>query len=107
MASITKKKSEIVELEDELANLTSNADNDKEQFLRFAFSFVENMSSQFLELSQENRLRCKQVVFPAGFYLDANNKVYTPEISPLYRLVTNKKDLSVTEKSLLVRVRGL
>jgi hypothetical protein len=52
-------------------------------------------------------LRCKQVIFPAGFYLDANKKVYTPEISPLYRLASNKKDLPATEKSLMVRVKGL
>lgn len=107
MAAIAKKKAEIEKLEDELEKLSSDVDSDKEQFLRFAFEFVENMGSRFLELTHEDRLRCKQVVFPAGFYLDANNKVYTPEISPLIRLASKKKDLPEPEKSLLVRVQGL
>lgn len=49
-------------------------------------------------------MRCKQVVFPAGFHIDANNNVYTPEISPLYRLATKKKDTEVSENSHLVRL---
>jgi DNA invertase Pin-like site-specific DNA recombinase len=107
LASITKKKAEVTELEDELDGLASEADSDKEQFLQFAFNFLEDMGGQFLELSPENRLRCKQVIFPAGFYLDAENKVYTPEISPLITLAAKKKDTEVSDNSLLVRVRGL
>lgn len=107
LSSITKKKAEINQLEEELSKLKSTADDDKEAFLRFAIRFVDNMGGKFLELSPDNRLRCKQLLFPAGFSLDANNKVYTPEISTIYRLAVNKKDLSMTDKSHLVRVRGL
>jgi hypothetical protein len=39
-------------------------------------------------------LQCKQLLIPAGFWVDENENVYTPEISVLYRLATNKKDLS-------------
>lgn len=70
--------------------------------LEFAFSFVDGMGSNFLDpelVSQENRLRCKNLVFPAGFYLDENSKVYTPEISLLYRLATKKKDAEASEDS--------
>lgn len=107
LASIESSKLEIVELEDELSKINQKADHDKERFLRFAFDFVDNMGSRFLSISKENRLRCKQIVFPAGFYLDASNKVYTPEISPLYRLAANKKDAEASEMTHLVRVRGL
>ncbi len=107
LAAISKKKSEVAELEDQLSKAGSKADNDKERFLRFAFKFVDEMGGRFLEISPENRLRCKQIVFPAGFYLDAENRVYTPEISELIRLAGNKKDLPITEKSHLVRVQGL
>ncbi len=107
LQSIANKKLEIAELEDQLENQASKADSDRERFLRFAFNFVENMGSRFLELSPVNRLRCKQAIFPAGFYLDTRNKVYTPEISLLIRLAGNKKDLSEPEKSLLVRVKRL
>ncbi len=106
-ANISKKKLEVADLEDQLSKLKYKSDNDRERFLKFAFEFVGNMGGRFLEISPKNRLRCKQIVFPAGFYLDANNKVYTPEISYLIRLAASKKDLPITEKSSLVRVRGL
>ncbi|HSX53566.1 MAG TPA: recombinase family protein [Patescibacteria group bacterium] len=105
--AIKKKKAEVATLEGELTKLSELADADKEQFLRFAFDFVDNMGSNFLNISPDNRLKCKQLVFPAGFYLDKNNKVYTPEISSLYRLASNKKAPVNTSEALLVRVRGL
>lgn len=107
LASIESKKEEVVRKENELCDLTQEAGYDKERFLKFAYDFIDNMGSRFLEIDKEDRLRCKQVVFPEGFYLDADNKVYTPKISPLITLQANKKDLSETEKSFLVRVPGL
>ena len=107
LASIAKKKDEATDLEHELDDLQNNAENDRETFLRFAFNFVENMGSRFLEISPENRVRCKDIVFPAGFYMNKNNKVYTPEISELYRLATKKKDTEVSEISQMVRVKRL
>lgn len=104
---IAKKKDEIADFEDQLEKLKTEADNDKERFLRFAFEFIDNMGSRFLEVSQENRLRCKDVVFPAGFHIDAGGKVYTPEISWLYRLATMEKDAKASPNTRLVRVRGL
>lgn len=109
MELIEKKKKEVKDLENELSQLESIADRDKENFLRFAFDFIQDTSSHFLDpgLSQENRLRCKQVIFPAGFWVDAQENVYTPEISPLYRLATKKKDAEASDNSHLVRVRRL
>lgn len=105
--SIANNKVEVIELEEELVKLTQKADSDKDRFLRFAFDFINNMGAKFLVIPQEDRLRCKQIVFPAGFYLDASNKVYTPEISPLITLQPKKKDTEVSENSHLVRVMGL
>lgn len=108
-AAIDNKKKEIAELESEHARLQSTADADKNKFLHFAFDFISNTSAHFLdpELSQENRIRCKQIIFPAGFRIDADNNVYTPEISPLYRLATKKKDAEASDNSHLVRVKRL
>ncbi len=105
--SIAAKKSEVSELESRLDTITSNAEADKEQFLKFALEFADNLGSNFFELSKENRLKCKQLIFPDGFYLDAKNKVYTPRISPIYSLATKKKDTEVSNKSQMVRVRRL
>lgn len=105
--SVAENKQQVEFLEDELERLVHKADSDKDRFLRFAYNFAQNMGNNFFEISKENRLRCKQLIFPSGFYLDANNKVYTPEISPLITLQAKKKDTEVSEDSLLVRVRRL
>lgn len=107
LANIEKLKTEVKGMEEELAGLTQKADVDKDRFLKFALNFVDNMGENFLLITPENRAKCKQIIFPAGFYLDANKNVYTPEISPLIRYATNKKDLPEAEKSLLVRVMRL
>ena len=105
--SISAKKKEVAELESRLEAITGNAEADKEQFLKFALEFADNMSSNFFGLSKENRLKCKQLIFPDGFYLDSKNKVYTPRISPLYSLAVKKKDTEVSKNSRMVRVTGL
>lgn len=107
LGAIKKKKSELVDLEDQLGKLRIEADDDMERFLKFAFDFIDNKGQRFLDpsLSEENRKRCKQIIFPAGFRMDADKNVYAPEISPLIRLATNKKDPSKLEKSSMVRVR--
>jgi DNA invertase Pin-like site-specific DNA recombinase/uncharacterized protein (UPF0305 family) len=107
LASIQDKKSSIDQFENRLDKLQADSDNDKAEFLRFAYDFIANMGSKFFEISKDNSLRCKQIVFPGGFYLDSNKNVYTPQISPLIRLAAKKKDTEVSENSHLVRVRGL
>lgn len=107
LSSIARKKQEVVDLSNQLYDLNNTKDSDHDHFLAFAFDFIDNVDKHFFEISKENRIRCKQLIFPGGFYLTEDNKVYTPEISPLYSLAMNKKDLPGIEKSLLVRVQGL
>jgi hypothetical protein len=107
LRAIANKKLEITGLEEELRELRDNKDYDKDDFLRFAFGFVDNIASNYFSASKESRKKCKQLLFPAGFYMNSDKKVYTPEISILYRLAGNKKDLSISDKSLLVRVKRL
>ena len=106
-SAISNKKDMIIELEDELRGLESSAIDDRADFIKFAFDFVRNTGSNFFNISKEDRLKCKQIIFPAGFFVNAKNKVYTTEISPLYRLLDNIKDLPETEKSFMVRVKRL
>ena len=105
--SIEKMKLEISTLDSELITITEKADADRDRFLTFAFDFIDNMSSRFLEIHPEDRLKCKQIVFPAGFYLDSENNVYTPEISPLITLQATKKDAETSDLVQMVRVRRL
>lgn len=109
MESITKKQQEVTELEYKVSTIQATAAAEEERFMQFALGWVSEMGENFLapNLSKENRLRCKQIIFPAGFRLDKKLKVYTPEISPLITLATNKKDLPIIEKSSMVRVKRL
>lgn len=109
MESISTTKQDIEKTENAIEVLSLEEENDKADFLEFAFSYISRMSERFFDesLSKENRQKCKQLIFPGGFYVDSNKKVYTTEISPLYRLAAKQKDSPESEKSSMVRVGGL
>lgn len=106
---IEKTQKQISDLENDLTNLDSKFHDDEERFLMFALNFAKNMGESFLDpsLSEVNRKRCKQIIFPAGFRMDADKNVYTPEISQLIRLTATKKSAEALNNSHLVRVRRL
>ncbi len=107
LAAIEARKKDIVEAEEQLDQMQIASDKEKEQFLKFAFDFIGRMGTEFLSIPYEDRIRCKQVVFPGGLHVDAMGKVYTTEMSSLYRLAIKKKDTEVSKDSLVVRVKGL
>lgn len=110
LETIDKKQKEVDDIQETIKQLSKGRSADETEFLQFAFDFIKHIGKDFLDtdlVSRENRKRCKQVLFPAGFLVDENKKVYTPEISPLYRLLAKEKDTEVSEKSLLVRVKRL
>lgn len=106
---IEKKKKELSTLKSQLIKLTKQESDDKREFMEFALSFIQDTGRHFLEptVSKERRLMCKQMLFPAGIFIDEKNKVYTPEISVFKQVIATKKDLPETEKSFMVRVGGL
>lgn len=67
--------------------------------------FISDTGSHYLEpyVSKENRIRRKQILFPAEIFVDELDKLYTPDISVFYRLATKKKDTEVSDNSHLVR----
>ena len=107
LSNIEKMKSQITSLEEEQATLNEKTDTDKQRFLEFAFNFAINMQESFFTLTPEDARKCKQILFPAGFYMDDYKNVYTPEISPLIRLAANKKDVEASDLARMVRVRRL
>ncbi|MDB5177008.1 MAG: hypothetical protein JWN75_676 [Candidatus Saccharibacteria bacterium] len=108
-AIIKEKKARIVELEAELERLSNTEEQDQKEFMEFALSFIEETGRHFLEpyVTKENRLRCKQMLFPGGIMVKDKEKVYTPEVSVFYRLGAKKKDTEVSNNSHLVRVKRL
>lgn len=107
MRQIEEEKSRLEDLRQQYNDYDNSDDTEKEKFLVFALEHAENMERHFIELPKPRLLQCKQMLFPAGFWIDRNKKVYTPEMSILTRLACTKKDLPDPEKSFMVRVQGL
>lgn len=105
LSMIAKLKDELVELEEAFESLSTRSQHSEERFVEFALNFAKNMGASFLDpnLSEVNRKRCKQIIFPGGFRLDENKNVYTPEISRLIRLTSKKKDAEASDNSHLVQ----
>lgn len=104
---IETDKQKLVDMEQKYESYDRDDAEEKERFITFALEHAENMQDYFIQLPKPRLLQCKQLLFPSGFWIDANKKVYTPELSILTRLASNKKDLPNPEKSFMVRVRGL
>lgn len=106
---IEKKKSELSDLHMRLEKIISSEEEDKKEFMEFALSFIRETGNHFLEayLTKEYRMACKQMLFPAGLYINQDGKVYTPEVSIFFRGELKKKDTEVSDNSHLVRVKRL
>ncbi|NCU38346.1 recombinase family protein [Candidatus Saccharibacteria bacterium] len=104
---IENDKVRLASLEEKYENYVNDDQAEKERFIAFALEHAENLQRLFIKLPKPRLLQCKQMLFPAGFWIDGNRKVYTPEMSILTRLASNKKDLPNPEKSFMVRVQRL
>ena len=90
-AKIEQQTEEIAKLEAEIRNLTNNENENRGEFISFALEFADNLGRDFLRLLPDDAKKCKLLLFPDGFFVDANKKVYIPKISPFYRYRANKK----------------
>ena len=106
---IKEKKLQLIKLEDDLERLNREEEDDRIEFMKFALSFIQDTGEHFLEpyVSKENRIRCKQMLFPGGIRIKDKQKVYTPELSVFYRGEATKKDTEVSELAQMVRVTRL
>lgn len=85
----------------------STVEKDFVEFVEFAINTVEGFREKFWELDQEHQGWCKQLLFPDGFSVSQNKKVYTPKISEFYRVNKNApKDVSANFAS-MVTPRGI
>lgn len=102
---IDKKKEQLSALNQDLQHLMTAEEDDKREFLQFALSFIRDTGKYFCDpsLSKEYRVACKQMLFPAGFFIEQNGKVYTPEIGVFFRGETRKKSAGALDNSHLVQ----
>lgn len=97
-------------LDEEIATIKSQIESistieqDFVDFVEFALSTVEGFREKFWELDQEHQVWCKQLLFPDGFSVSRDKKVYTPTISNFYLCINTekspKKDSSTAKSSL-------
>ena len=85
-----------------------NRQNDnKQQFIDFALNFADNLGAHFFEIDLSLIKEFKLLLFPDGFFVNSDNKVYTTKISPFYRLREIKKSSDDDDLNLMVRVKRL
>lgn len=77
------------------------------EFAKFALDFVNDLVGRFFELTPSEMKKCKQLLFPSGFFYDSIGNVYTHVFSPIYRWPETKKDSPESQNSLMVRVKRL
>jgi hypothetical protein len=103
---VGEEKLKLTEMQQLYEDFDKNDIAEKERFISFALERAEEMERYFFDLPKSRLLQCKQMLFPAGFWIDKNKKVYTCEMSILTRLASTKKDLPNLEKSFMVHHRA-
>ena len=83
-----KEKIEVVKLDiinaEKAASEARNFEKDFDEFISFAFNFLDNLKGEWWKLDKKKLDVYKQMLFPSGIQLLPNKKVYIPQISPIY-----------------------
>ncbi len=73
------------------ASEAQDFEKDFDEFIGFAFDFMDNLKDKWWELDKATMKICKQLLFPSGIQLLPDKKVYIPEISIIYGGEDTKK----------------
>jgi DNA invertase Pin-like site-specific DNA recombinase len=98
---IDKIKAQIADNE-ALLNKSDELNEDLLGFVKFGLEYTNNLMDDWWTLDHEERVRCQQLILPGGISFNHAKKVGTPEISSIYSIQPNKKDLRFDRKSLMV-----
>ena len=80
----------------------------QESKIEYMVRFMYDTAKQWNDADFDLKVKFQMMVFPDGITLNTKTGEFgTVKLSPLYRYITNKKDLSEKEKSLLVTSRGI
>ena len=103
---IQGKVEQIRRMEAHIDDLRENKSSHYSDFLNFALKYTDKLAADFFNLPLDDVKVCKELVFPGGFVIDEKQRVYTPKISPIYRLRTQKQPLKTTAYTQLVGEKG-
>ncbi len=80
----------------------------KQAQIDYAMNFMHDAHKLWVDADIDLKGRFQNMIFPQGVIFNTKTLEFgTAEISPLYRYIPNKKDLSAKEKSLVVTPRGV
>ncbi len=80
----------------------------KQSAIEYALNFMHDVKKLWQDADPDLKMRFQKMIFPEGLTLDTTALTFgTQLISPIYRYVPIKNDLSTTEKSSLVTPAGV
>jgi len=83
---------EKIKIKDEEITAAKKIDDDLLEFADFALDYIDDLKNKWWELDFTEMQKCKQILYPSGFSINYLGRVYTPEISPLFRLEGYEKE---------------
>ena len=104
---IEEKTKRIERLEEKMHEIENRQNDNEQQFIDFALNFADNLGAHFFEIDLSLIKEFKLLLFPGGFFVNSENKVYTTIVSPFYRLRTTKKTSEDASWDIMVRVKRL
>lgn len=102
--SIETKVSAIKELDIQIADLTETRNEGSGKFMEFALDFVDNLGTNFWELTLEEVRKFKLLAFPDGFFIDSEKVIKIRSISPFIRYKDIKKSAQMSDFSKMVHL---
>jgi len=103
---IQKTKELIKETEEEISK-HDDVNDEYQDFFAYAVYYTENLRKKWWSLPPERKHECKELLFKSEIVIDNSAKVYTPNLSMIYRLMNVKSDSKVAQKRELVEMAGI
>jgi DNA invertase Pin-like site-specific DNA recombinase len=91
VAAIESKEQEKLAIQADI-KAYSDVDAELEDFISYSVNYTEELKAKYWSLDWDRRKRCELLLFPDGFFVTRQKKVYTPRVSAIYRDTTMKKE---------------
>ena len=99
--SLEEKKTQIKNVEKEISE-AENIESDFLEFVEFSIDYIKDLKANWWDLGHDERLECKHLITKDKIFTNFSEKVYTPEISPILKLICNIKGAETAPKSQVV-----
>ena len=111
--SVEEKASQLSKVDAALIDVSRQLDavsglkNERIEILDYSLKFISNLSKIWDDSDVDAKSRLQNIVFPEGVKYEFGKGFRTPEINPIFRYVSNKKDPILEDESLMVIPKGV